>query len=98
MGRFFLTLMPISWAAFVAISRVQDYRHHKEDVIVGSLVGIVSAVVCYMIFWPSPFSPKTFMEGSSSKPRALYVDPARDGRPDVAFQLTQLEEDEVEAV
>ncbi|KAH0582981.1 hypothetical protein H2248_010874 [Termitomyces sp. 'cryptogamus'] len=50
LGKFVLTLLPLSWAAFVAISRIQDYRHHKEDVIVGSLIGIFSATASYLIF------------------------------------------------
>ena len=33
-------------------------RHHKEDVIVGSLIGAVSATICYLIYWPNPFSPQ----------------------------------------
>ena len=38
-------------------------RHHKEDVIVGSLLGIACAVICYLTYWPSPFAqpqPATF--------------------------------------
>ncbi|GLB41687.1 putative phosphatase [Lyophyllum shimeji] len=98
MGRLFLTLIPLSWATFVAISRVQDYRHHKEDVIVGSLIGTVCATICYLIFWPNPFSPKTFTDGCPSIPRALYTDQSLDTRADVSFQLTRMEEDEREAV
>ncbi|KAF8075100.1 lipid phosphate phosphatase 1 [Lyophyllum atratum] len=98
MARFSLTLLPLLWAAFVAISRVQDYRHHKEDVIAGSLIGILSAGVCYLIFWPSPFRPETFAHSGTSIPRALYTDHIENERPDTAFHLTRLEEDELEAV
>ena len=64
--------MPLFFATWVAISRLEDYvrlsslrvlpsdrlpqRHHKEDVIVGSLLGIACAVICYLTYWPSPFA------------------------------------------
>ncbi len=32
-------------------------RHHKEDVIVGSLLGSTCATICYLIYFPNPFAP-----------------------------------------
>ncbi|KAH9846127.1 lipid phosphate phosphatase 1 [Lenzites betulinus] len=55
-ARLFLSLVPLLFATWVAVSRVEDYRHHKEDVIVGSLIGAGSATICYLIYWPSPFA------------------------------------------
>ncbi|KAI0333862.1 lipid phosphate phosphatase 1 [Cubamyces sp. BRFM 1775] len=57
-ARLLLSLIPLAFATWVAISRLEDYRHHKEDVIVGSLIGAVSATICYLIYWPNPFSPQ----------------------------------------
>ncbi|KAJ6619888.1 phosphatidic acid phosphatase type 2/haloperoxidase [Mycena sp. CBHHK59/15] len=36
--RFLLSLLPLCWATFVAVTRLEDYRHHKEDVIAGGLL------------------------------------------------------------
>ncbi|KAI0372610.1 lipid phosphate phosphatase 1 [Pilatotrama ljubarskyi] len=55
-ARLLLSLAPLAYATWVAVSRVEDYRHHKEDVIVGSLIGSASATICYLIYWPNPFS------------------------------------------
>ncbi|KAI0831806.1 lipid phosphate phosphatase 1 [Trametes gibbosa] len=55
-ARLSLSLAPLLFATWVAVSRVEDYRHHKEDVIVGSLIGAGSAIICYLIYWPNPFT------------------------------------------
>ncbi|KIK08841.1 hypothetical protein K443DRAFT_493371 [Laccaria amethystina LaAM-08-1] len=96
MTRFILTLLPISWATFVAISRVEDYRHHKEDVIVGSLIGIASAWICYLIFWPNPFSAANFDQRAFGHPRLLYTD--KEYERTVDFELTALEDDAANVV
>jgi len=99
LGRYILTLLPLSWATYVAISRVQDYRHHKEDVVVGSLIGILSAAICYLIYWQNPFSTETFADGCPSVPRYLYTDSDEGRRPDTAaFHLTQADEEGIENV
>ncbi|KAI9062496.1 lipid phosphate phosphatase 1 [Trametes sanguinea] len=64
--RLVLSLAPLAFATWVAVSRLEDYRHHKEDVIVGSLIGIVCATICYHLYWASPFSAQPY------GPRALY--------------------------
>ncbi|KAF8239420.1 lipid phosphate phosphatase 1 [Tricholoma matsutake] len=96
MGWLFITFLPLSWASFVAITRVEDYRHHKEDVIVGSLIGMFSSAICYLIFWPNPFSAKNFADDRCGQPRMLYDEEF--GRSDKNFQLTRMEEDEAEVV
>ncbi|KAF9530465.1 lipid phosphate phosphatase 1 [Crepidotus variabilis] len=91
---FLLTLFPLFWATHVAVTRIQDHRHHKEDVIVGSFVGILSGLICYLIFWPSPFHASTFHFENYGQPRILYT---RDdyGRPRVTeFELAQSRLDE----
>ncbi|KAI0792018.1 lipid phosphate phosphatase 1 [Abortiporus biennis] len=54
--RMLITVAPLGFATWVAISRLEDNRHHKEDVIVGSVIGIVTATVAYLIYWPNPFT------------------------------------------
>jgi diacylglycerol diphosphate phosphatase / phosphatidate phosphatase len=93
-----LTLLPIAYAIWVAVSRVEDYvgafvcahpadvadktlitsqRHHKEDVLVGSLLGALTAGTCYLIYWPNPF---IFQDNAAarhlsvSRPRHVYGD------------------------
>ncbi|KAE8771755.1 hypothetical protein D1007_56320 [Hordeum vulgare] len=46
----------LSWylAALVAISRVDDYRHHWQDVCTGGVLGLVVASLCYLQFFPLP--------------------------------------------
>ncbi|KAI0769202.1 lipid phosphate phosphatase 1 [Irpex lacteus] len=75
LARLFMTLSPIAWAVWVAVSRVEDYRHHKEDVIVGSLLGIFTAGTCYLIYWPNPFVAQDYSAARVlSRPRHVYGD------------------------
>ncbi|KAG0036131.1 hypothetical protein BGZ82_004648 [Podila clonocystis] len=61
-----VVLAPIIGASLIATSRVSDYRHHWEDVTVGSFIGAVAAVFSYRQYYPSlaalksdsPFKPR----------------------------------------
>ncbi|KAF6761678.1 lipid phosphate phosphatase 1 [Ephemerocybe angulata] len=94
--RLVFTVIPLVWALHVALTRMEDYRHHKEDVIVGSTIGVLSAWICYHIFWPNPCSASTFSEIATSEPRSLYVDLDRHG--EVEFELAAVDEDRTNAV
>ncbi|XP_063939906.1 putative lipid phosphate phosphatase 3, chloroplastic, partial [Daucus carota subsp. sativus] len=48
-------LLPLLAAALVCVSRVDDYRHHWQDVFVGGLLGLVMATICYLQFFPPPY-------------------------------------------
>ncbi|KAI0285832.1 lipid phosphate phosphatase 1 [Russula aff. rugulosa BPL654] len=72
-GRLCLVLLPLVFAAWVAITRVEDYRHHKEDVIVGSLIGIFSGTICYLLYWPNPFSASSFSAETMGRPRLAAI-------------------------
>lgn len=107
-----LTLIPISFATWVAISRLEDYvcvlphlsinnpesifqRHHKEDVIVGSLLGTIIATVSYLTYYPSPFSVQNFQDGIANQPKTLYISDNSNSRSsdNNVYQLSRMEDD-----
>ncbi|KAJ6104599.1 hypothetical protein N7523_010919 [Penicillium sp. IBT 18751x] len=47
-----LVMIPILAATLVAVSRIMDARHHPFDVITGSLLGVVCAIVSYHQYFP----------------------------------------------
>ncbi|KAF5362363.1 hypothetical protein D9756_002319 [Leucocoprinus leucothites] len=89
---FIIALIPLFWATHVAVTRVEDYRHHKEDVIVGSLIGTISAIICYLLFWPSPIHSESFSTSATTEPRHLYEARYRPGR---AYELTAVDDENI---
>lgn len=47
-------------------------RHHKEDIIVGSLIGFGCAYLTYTIYWEHPFSSRLVESGVAAQPRLVY--------------------------
>ncbi|KAK4260773.1 hypothetical protein QN277_003846 [Acacia crassicarpa] len=50
-----IVFLPILMAAMVAVSRVDDYWHHWQDVFAGGLIGTIIASFCYLQFFPPPY-------------------------------------------
>ncbi|KAB0800588.1 hypothetical protein PPYR_06328 [Photinus pyralis] len=57
--RLCICCLPLVLATSIAVSRTCDYHHHYEDVVCGSLLGIVIAYVSYRQYFPSIYSSST---------------------------------------
>ena len=56
--RLLASLLPSILAMLISISRIVDHRHHWDDVLVGSLIGIACALSSYHFYFPSLWSSK----------------------------------------
>uniref|UniRef100_A0A453KLC0 Phosphatidic acid phosphatase type 2/haloperoxidase domain-containing protein n=7 Tax=Triticinae TaxID=1648030 RepID=A0A453KLC0_AEGTS len=50
-----IIVLPLLTAALVAVSRVDDYWHHWQDVVAGAVLGLTVASFCYLQFFPYPY-------------------------------------------
>ncbi|XP_039012588.1 lipid phosphate phosphatase 2-like [Hibiscus syriacus] len=50
-----IIVLPLLAASLVAVSRVDDYWHHWNDVFAGGFLGLVVATFCYRQFFPNPY-------------------------------------------
>ncbi|XP_040374237.1 lipid phosphate phosphatase 2 isoform X3 [Rosa chinensis] len=50
-----IVFSPLLLAALVAVSRVDDYWHHWQDVFAGGLLGAIVSSFCYLQFFPPPY-------------------------------------------
>ncbi|GAA5988295.1 hypothetical protein JCM10908_002153 [Rhodotorula pacifica] len=64
-----IAITPLIGATLIAVSRTMDYRHHATDVIAGSILGALIALVTYHLYYPSLFSSKCHLPFSPRIPR-----------------------------
>ncbi|EER90037.1 hypothetical protein BDA96_10G248600 [Sorghum bicolor] len=55
-----IVALPLLLAAMVAVSRVDDYWHHWQDVFTAGVLGLVVASFCYLQFFPPPSGEQGF--------------------------------------
>ncbi|KAF3326640.1 lipid phosphate phosphatase 2-like protein [Carex littledalei] len=67
-GKLCLVIAPLLLAAMVAVSRVDDYWHHWQDVFTGGFLGLTVATICYLQFFPLPSDDSAFW------PHAYHVE------------------------
>lgn len=59
--RFLVSCLPSLFAAYIAFSRTQDYRHHFVDVLIGSGLGWMVAWWSYRRYFPSVYHKYSYV-------------------------------------
>jgi diacylglycerol diphosphate phosphatase / phosphatidate phosphatase len=92
-----LCLLPLLGAGMVAVSRLEDYRHGTEDVIVGSALGFLCAWAAYRRFFPTLVKsgcsvPHPSLEADRGLRRDVEV--GRDSIGEAVFELDDVDDED----
>ncbi|XP_020912706.2 phospholipid phosphatase 5 [Exaiptasia diaphana] len=51
------SLAPVLSALAMALTRYSDYKHHWQDITIGSILGLTIAIICYRQYYPALNKP-----------------------------------------
>ncbi|GAA5969005.1 hypothetical protein JCM11641_000806 [Rhodosporidiobolus odoratus] len=66
-----IALGPVAIAIWVPITRLEDHYHHVEDILAGSFIGALSALLGYCMYYPAPWKARSGAV-EESEPRTVY--------------------------
>ncbi|XP_044494519.1 lipid phosphate phosphatase 2-like isoform X1 [Mangifera indica] len=89
-----LIFLPLLVASLVAVSRVDDYWHHWQDVFGGALIGITVATFCYLQFFPPPYD----VDGWGPHAYFQMLSESRNGVPTNTTSRLNVQASELETV
>lgn len=52
--RVLVSLLPLNLAAYISLTRLLDYRHHWDDLAIGAIIGVLSALVGHLVYCGRP--------------------------------------------
>nr|GEY15855.1 lipid phosphate phosphatase 2-like isoform X2 [Tanacetum cinerariifolium] len=86
-----LVFLPLVVACLVAISRVDNYRHHWQDVICGGLIGLTMAIFCYLQFFAPPYHAEGWGPYASFRAPEMCSNAQVSGPPPTCNSVGQVE-------
>ena len=58
LGKLFIQIIPVCGAFYTGCSRVSDYKHHAGDVVAGFAIGVLVALVLYVVVLRRFYTPQ----------------------------------------
>ncbi|WOL01153.1 lipid phosphate phosphatase 2-like isoform X4 [Canna indica] len=86
-GKLCFVFLPLLVSSLIGVSRVDDYKHHWDDVFVGGIIGLTVATSCYLQFFPAPHHSDGW--GPYAYFQALEAHPSRSNTTSMVNQRVQ---------